>query len=133
MYIYISEDVLRDKDLSGSEKIVAAFIKLLTEKKKHYFGGAGWISKEFGLQDAGTVLLNLSSKGYIKETPGGFIFIGKPSTENNENYNISIRTMDEVQADCMRWIEAGYEQIKETESQIVFSNKMSTAIVRKFK
>jgi hypothetical protein len=133
MYIYISEDLLQDQALSGSEKIVAAFIKLLTEKKKNYFGGAGWITKNFGLQDAASVLLNLDEKGYIKETPGGFIFLGKPKSSENSDYDISVRTMDEVQADCIKWLEAGYEQIKETESQITFSNMKNTAIVRKFK
>jgi hypothetical protein len=131
MYLYIEESILRDKSLSGSEKLVLALVKLLTTKGKGFFGGASYLAEQLGVQDGSSCLLSLREKDYVVEKGGAFFWNSNRQTKNYFVPDTAAKTMKDLEKEIKKAESQGFEIVSEDGEKISMSDRMSTIYIYK--
>lgn len=120
MYIIISQEILKRTDLSGEEKILLAYVQLLTKHNKTFFGSEAWCIRNFGFADLEGKKRKLISRGFCSETQKGeMFFITLPEYSGSPKQAVAKpHKVDNLAYTIKRWEAEGWELLNEGETVI---------------
>lgn len=134
MYIYLSEDILSRSDLTGDEKILLSYIRILDKQNRAFFGSEGWTRDNLGITGVNKVLKSLIEGGFIHGQNGSYKFKGLSNNNKKEKSNdvIKLKSTFAVQDEVNAWLNKGFEIIDENTDAVILSNRMETVRVYKY-
>lgn len=134
MYIYLTEDVLSRSDLTGDEKILLSYIRILDKQNRAFFGSEGWTRDNLGITGVNKVLKSLIEGGFIVGQNGSYKFKGLNDVKEKEKSNdlIKLKSTIVVQDEVNSWLEKGFDIVDENADAVILSNRMETMRVYKY-